>query len=374
MNYRNEIGKVLLILSITLASISCGSPDKKEIKNASENKPLQTTHVQQKPSVLEVAGTVRAADVAEIASRYGGFVTRIPAKTGMKIQQGELLILMDDRTLSAQKEKLGSTREEMNQAIQEAKHHLEAAESQMELASSTYERFRKLYEKKAASPQEYQEALSRKTSAEAAKEAAAEKVAQAEERLNQIASDEKELAANQSYVRIESPFAGVVTAVNVDPGTFVNPGQSLVTVEKPGPYQIAFYIEQELLELVKEGKTLQVRIPSAGKEPLKAVVAEVSPSQDPATRTFLVKADLQKTSAVRSGLSAYVIMDSPARSSLWIPQNYLMKNADLEMVYVKQGKDWKKVLVKTGVRSDDAVEILSGLNQGEEIGLMEDES
>jgi RND family efflux transporter MFP subunit len=372
MNYKSNVVKVVLILSITLGSFSCGSSDKKQIKQTSENKPLQTTRVQQKASVLEIAGTVRAADVAEIASRYGGFVTRIPAKTGMKIRQGELLVLMDDRTLSAQKEKLGSTREEMNQAIQEAKHHLEAAESQMELASTTYERFRKLYEKKAASPQEYQEALSRKNSAEAAREAAAEKVAQAEERLNQIGSDEKELAANQSYIRIESPFAGVVTAVNVDQGTFVNPGQSLVTVEKPGSYQIMFYAEQDLLQLLNEGKTLQVRIPVAGKESLKAVVAEVSPSQDPATRTFLVKADLQKASGVRSGLTAYAIMESPHRSSLWIPQNYLIKNADLEMVYVKQGEGWKKVLVKTGVRTDETVEILSGLNEGEEIGLVED--
>lgn len=371
MKYKNKVNTVVVILSIMLASISCRSSDKKEIKNTSENKPLQTAHVQQRASVLEVAGTVRAADVAEISSRYGGFVTRIPAKTGMKVRQGELLVLMDDRTLSAQKEKLGSSREEMNQAIQEAKHHLEAAESQSELASSTYERFRKLYEKKAASPQEYQEALSRKNSAEAAKEAAEEKVAQAEARLNQIGSDEKELAANQSYVRIESPFAGVITAVNADPGAFINPGQSLVIVEKPGSYQVAFYVEQDLLQLMNEGKTLQVRIPSAGKEPMKAIVAEVSPSQDPATRTFLVKADLQKTSGVRSGLSAFVIMDSPGRSSLWIPQNYLIKNADLEMVYAKQGEDWKKILVKTGVRSDDTVEILSGLNQGEEIGLME---
>jgi membrane fusion protein, multidrug efflux system len=370
MNYK--INKVLLILSIALMIISCRSSEKQEIKNHSENKPLQTTRVQQKPSVLEVAGTVRAADVAEIASRYGGFVTRIPAKTGRKIQKGELLILMDDRTLSAQKEKLGSTREEMNQAIQEARHHLEAAESQSELASTTYERFRKLYEKKAASPQEYQEALSRKNSAEAAKQAAAEKVAQAEARLNQISSDEKELAANQSYVRIESPFAGVVTAVSVDPGTFVSPGQSLVTVEKPGSYQIAFYVEQDLLQLVNEGKTLQVRIPAAGKELLKAVVSEVSPSQDHATRTFLVKADLAKASGVRSGFSAYVMMESRDRSSLWIPRSYLTKNADLEMVYVKQGEDWKKVLVKTGVRNDQTVEILSGLNEGEEIGLMED--
>lgn len=374
MNIKNEIQNIVLILSIAIASISCGPSDKPEAAGISDTEPMQTTRVAHEAALLEVAATVRAADVAEVASRYGGFVTKIPVKGGKRVQKGELLVLMDDRTLIAQAEKLEFTRAEVRQSILEAKHHLAAAESQRELASSTYERIRQLSERKAASPQEYQEALSRKNSAEAAKEAAAERVAQTEAKLGQIASEEKELAANRSYVRIESPFTGVIAAVNVDPGTFVNPGQGLLTVENPGSYQISFYIEQELLSFVTEGKKLHVRIPAAAKEPLNAVVAEVSPSQDPATRTFLVKADLQNASNMRSGLSAYVMLNSLRGPSLWIPEEYLIRKADLEMVYVRQDGSWKKVLVKSGDRKNGKVEILSGLNKDEEIGLMRNRS
>ncbi|MCI0445084.1 efflux RND transporter periplasmic adaptor subunit, partial [bacterium] len=202
----------------------------------------------------------------------------------------------------------------------------------------------------------------------------AQRVAQAEARLNQISSDEKELAANRSYVRIESPFTGIVSGVYVDPGTFVNPGQNLLTVEKPGAYQISFYVEQELLSMVTEGKKIQVRIPTASNELFDGVVSEVSPSQDPSTRTFLVKADLQNAPKLQSGLSAYVLLESHRASSLWIPEEYLMSKADLETVYVHQDDQWKRVLVKSGNRKSGKVEILSGLSKGEEIGLMENQS
>ncbi len=374
MKNKNVIEKAILIFVIAIGTISCGSSDKHEVKNISENKPLKTAHVEQEAAVLEIAATVRAADIAEVASRYGGFVTKLPVKTGSKVQKGELLVLMDERTLNAQAEKLVSSREEIRQSILEAKHQYAAFESQKELAVSTYERFRQLYEKKSASPQEYQEALSRKNSAEASSEAAAQRIAQAEARLNQIASDEKELAANRSYVRIESPFPGVVSGVYVDPGTFVNAGQSLITVEKPGSYQVSFYVEQELLSFVKESQKVQVRIPAASNQILTAVVSEASPSQDPSTRTFLVKADLEDVPTMQSGLSAYVMLESHRASSLWVPEEYLIKKADLEMVYVHQDDQWKRVLVKSGNRKSGKVEILSGLSKGEEIGLMENRS
>lgn len=374
MNSKTVIQKVIFIFAITIGLISCNSADKHGMKSSSEKEPSKTARVEQEASVLEIAATVRAADIAEIASRYGGFVTRIPVKAGVKVHKGELLVLMDERTLDAQSEKLGSTRQETKDAIDEAKHLYASSESQKQLAVSTYERVSRLYEKKAASPQEYQEALSRKDSAEAASEAAAQRVAQAESRLNQLASDEKELAANRSYIRIESPFTGVVSGVYVDPGTFVNPGQSVMTVEKPGSYEISFYVEQELLPFVKEGKKIQVRIPAASSELIGGIVSEVSPSQDPSTRTFLVKANLQNASSIQSGLSAYVILESRRSSSLWIPEEYLIKKMDLEMVYVRQDDAWKRVLVKSGSRKNGKVEIISGLNKGEEIGLMGNQS
>lgn len=371
MNSKNVILKAILIFAIAIGSISCGSAHKEETKNISEMKVLKTIRVEQEPAILEIAATVRAADIAEVASRFGGFVTRIPVKVGMKIQKGALLVVMDERTLNAQSEKLGSARQEIQNAILEAKHLYDSSESQKQLAVTTYERIRQLYEKKSASPQEYQEALTRKNSAEAASEAAAQRVAQTEARLNQLGSDQKELAANRSYVRIESPFTGVVSAVYVDPGTFVNPGQNLITVEKPGSYQISFFVEQELLLYIKEGKKIQVRIPVASSELFDGLVSEVSPSQDPSTRTFLVKADLQNTPSIQSGLSAYVILESQRSSSLWIPEEYLIRKMELEMVCVRQNDTWKRVLVKSGNRKNGKVEILSGLNKGEEIGLTE---
>ncbi len=333
--------------------------------------PTRTVVVEKATLMTEVAGTVRAADVANLASRSPGFVRRVQAAAGQKVQKGDLLVLMDDRSLDAQTSKLEAAKAEADQAVREARHQLESAEAQKELASNTFERIRSLYEKKSASLQEFEEAQSKTKAAEAGWQAAEERLSQIESRSRQVDAERADLSAASEYIRVVAPFSGIVTSVPAQQGAFVGSGQTLVSLENPSRYQFFFSVEGALLSAVSKTNRLKVRISTIGEQPVAATIAEVSPSLDANTRTFQIKADLESHPQLRSGLAGTISLEQPGLSTLWIPAEFLSSKNDVETVVVQQGSDWRRILVKSGRKDDGKVEILSGLNGGETIGLLE---
>lgn len=333
--------------------------------------PARTAVVEKAPLMTEVAGTVRATDVANLASRSPGFVRRVQAAAGQKVLKGDLLVVMDDRSLDAQTTKLVAAKAEADQAVREARHQLESAEAQKELASNTFERIRSLYEKKSASLQEFEEAQSKMKAAEAGRQAAEERLAQIESRSRQVDADRTDLSAASEYIRVVAPFSGIVTSVPAQQGAFVGSGQTLVSLENPSRYQFFFSVEEALLPAVSQANRLKVRISAIGEQQVEATIAEVSPSLDVNTRTFQIKANLESHPRLRSGLAGTVSLEQSGRSTFWILAEFLSSKNDVETVVVQQGNEWRRILVKSGRKDNGKVEILSGLNEGETIGLPE---
>jgi RND family efflux transporter MFP subunit len=365
--------KPFIIILVLLTLFSCGKQDQTTAPQSSQKIPVRIARVSEEPDVIRIPGTIQTEDTAIIASKFAGFVQRVPAKNGMRVKQGELLVVMDDRNLSAQSDRVSAMRTEAFQASDEAKNHVLAARAQKELAASTFARIEKLFEKKSASLQEFEEAKARKDAADAELNAAERRVAQTAAKMEQLQSDEKDVMANLSYVRIAAPFDGIITSVDVDPGEFVNPGQSLVRVESPGTYQLIFMVEEELLPMFNEEAVVDIEIEGQKDRHIKGKVVEIGPSMNHATRTFPIKANLLTQAQLRSGTSASIVLPLKAQKSLWIPETFLNRQAGVETVFVQRGKEWERTLVRSGKTKKDQIEILSGLNAGDEIALFEEQ-
>jgi|GEM_PF-2628368 len=357
---------ILLFVAVSVLLFACetGSSTKKEDETII---PKETTRVQSEPAFIEVSGTIRALDQAQLAPRVPSTVRSVLVVAGQKVKKGELLILMDDRNLIAQEDKLKAGHEELDHALEEAQQAMDAAEAQKQLASNTFERIRSLYQKEASSKQEFEEAESRWKAAEASFRAAQARVGEVQAKQAQLKSDQSDLLASSGYVRIVAPFDGVVTEVPAKAGTFFNPGQSVVSVENPDRFQLVFAVGENLLSSLRKDQVITVRVSSLSSGVLNASVAEISPSMDAYTATFQVKVNLAPGVPVRGGLSGTALIPSAAKT-LWIPEQYVTSNQDVETVLVRAGEIWRRVLVKTGTRKDGKVEILSGLNPNDEIG------
>ncbi len=84
-----------LTLSCLLFLVSCGGKEKAAVPESTKKEPARMATVIAEPALVEVAGTVRASDVAELAGRFGGSVSRVLVRPGNQVRKGDLLIVID---------------------------------------------------------------------------------------------------------------------------------------------------------------------------------------------------------------------------------------------------------------------------------------
>jgi RND family efflux transporter MFP subunit len=331
--------------------------------------PLRTAEAQQKSSTIPIAASVIAADVATLSSRYSTTVFEIAFKAGDKVRKGQLLMRLDDRAMLAQNSRALAARDELEITIDVARDRQLAAQNEAQLANSTFEKMEMLFQKNAVSKLQYEEAETRKNVADTNLSAAKKYISQLEQKRIEVKSTMVEVASNLDYLQITAPFDGTVSTVLVDPGTVVNPGQPLISIERTDEYKVVFHAEESMLEFLKTGNTITVLIPALQQSSFSAVIDEISPSIEAGTRTLKIKALLPAIERLKTGLSARVLIPDRTVQSVWIPREFLSKRDDLQTVMLSIENDWQRVLVKIGKEEGNEVEILAGLNAGETIGL-----
>lgn len=172
------------------------------------------------------------------------------------------------------------------------------------------------------------------------------------------------------YTRIRAPFAGLVTARQVDPGTLARPGTPLLELEKAGALQLYTSVDESLLAFLQKGMVVAVEISALSSRLLHGRVAEIVPTADPASRRFPVKIDLPATAGLRSGMFGKARIGSGRHPALVIPQTALVTHGSLNGVWVLDEYHTASLrYVKLGVKNDAEVEVLWGLSNGEMVVL-----
>jgi RND family efflux transporter MFP subunit len=115
------------------------------------------------------------------------------------------------------------------------------------------------------------------------------------------------------YAVLRADAAGVITAVEAEPGQVVAAGAAVLRLAQDGPRDAVFSIPEDKLALVRalEGKPGAVKVqPWGSSELLPATVREIAAATDAVTRTFLVKADVGRAE-VKLGQTAAVMVETP---------------------------------------------------------------
>ncbi|RZL29942.1 MAG: efflux RND transporter periplasmic adaptor subunit, partial [Rubrivivax sp.] len=149
-------------------------------------------------------------------------------------------------------------------------------------------------------------------------------------------------------------------------------GTPVVTVALDGPRDIVFSVPEDQLARVKAAASrpgaLKVRVWGSDKtSPL--VLREVSAAADPATRTFLIKADAGKLD-VRLGQSATVVLDLPEVAGIVkLPLAAVLQQSGKSSVWLLDTASMtvKPVPVQVGGADGNEVVIVGGLTVGQEV-------
>lgn len=327
--------------SLLLAS---GCKDKVKPGAADVKRPAVTgvATVEIRPSQVdeyyETSGTIKAKTISAVASRMLGAVTAVKVKEGERVRAGQVLMTVDDRDVA--------------QRVKAAEQALEAAKQSRSLTDITYQRYKRLYDEKAVSQQEIDQIETQK------------KVADFEyERAKALLAETR---VNHGFTRITAPTSGVVTAKKIDPGSMAVPGTPVLVIEDTSSFILEANLDENLSGKVRAGTSVEVAIDSAG---LRAGgrIAEIIPSIDPMSRTFVAKIDV-KGPMLRTGQYAKVRIPMGRKETLVVPEKAIVEKGQLTGVYTVDNKGIITYrLIRAGKHYDATVEVLSGLNPNDRI-------
>jgi RND family efflux transporter MFP subunit len=361
------------ILSVAMSLSACGE---KEKQGAEVSRPVvqevEVVVVRPVPreTTAETLGTVRARTTAAVAPQVMGRLTGVAVSEGSVVAAGALLATIDDTTVRAQLSSAEGAVAEAEAAGEDVDRAISQAEAGKALAEKTYERFRKLLDGKVVTQQEFDEVELRRTVAVKDLERAQQKRAQMIAKIAQARGQSDAAKAMLAWTRVIAPFAGIIVEKRADPGSMAVPGVPLFVLEDLRRHRIETFVSETYLPLLRKGTPVQVVLDADPGNPFSAVVTEIVPAIDPASRTFTVKADLPAGRA-RSGQSGKVRFAAGKGTVLAVPKRAITRAGGSDGVFTVGARDnvARLSMITLGAEFDDRVEVLSGIEDGARVAL-----
>jgi multidrug efflux pump subunit AcrA (membrane-fusion protein) len=327
--------------------------------------PTETVQSGQVDTLHEASGTVRGRNTAILAPKVPGTLRVLRVRAGDHVSAGQILAVLESADLQAGLRRARAGLDEAEAARTGAESAARAAESAERIATSTYERLRKLAAERAVTAQQLDEAEARYRGAQAGKAMADSAVRGAQTRIEQARAEIGGAEAQLAFARIAAPFAGRVIERRAELGSFLPPGAPIYVIEQDGALRVEAAIDESLSGRVRVGDTASITL---GDRPVvEGRISEVVPAIEVGSRAFLVKIDLPALADLRPGMFARVALRAGKSGRLEVPAAAVSRHGQLDRVYVVEGGRARLRLVTLGEPRGDRIEVLSGVDPGEQV-------
>jgi membrane fusion protein, multidrug efflux system len=298
---------------------------------------------------VEYAGEVRARTESRLGFRVAGKMTSRSAELGQRVKAGQLLASMDPQDLRlAQESALAAVR---------------SAQVNADLAQADFQRYKDLREQGFIGAAELDR---RETTLRAARA-----------QLDQAKAGAAVQSNQAGYSQLLAPAAGVVTAIEAEPGAVLAAGTPVLRIAHDGPRDVVFAVPEDGVAAIRslQGRAgvLAVRtwgsVTTTGAATLPATVREVAAAADPSTRTFLVKADVGGA-AVQLGQTTTVLLPHGARgNAIRLPLAAVMQQQGRTSVWLldRGTMTVKAQPIEVGGADGNSVLVAGGLSPGQTV-------
>ncbi|MFO7578548.1 MAG: efflux RND transporter periplasmic adaptor subunit [Pelovirga sp.] len=318
------------------------------------------------PQYYEAVGTLQTRITGRIESQLTGRVEQVAVRSGDFVDKGALLVKIDDRTLQSRYQQ---ARQDLNAEVQQkiqAERAIEAARATETRVLAEYERIRNFLEAQAATQQEMEAIEAERGQIQAALAQAAAALVAAEAGIEGARQRVEAAAVALGYALILAPMRAQVVERHVDPGDLAMPGKVLLTLQGEDALLLEALVPELLIERLTLGQDVEVLVADRS---VMGLVEEIVPGADPRTRSFVVKVALSDRQGLYTGMFGRLRVPLDTRPAVMVPTAAVLRVGQLDMVQVVEKERIKSLLVTTGVRLEDKVEILSGLEGDEQLVL-----
>lgn len=296
------------------------------------------------PVVLQASGTVTPISSVELHPQTTSTLRKVHIREGQFVKAGELMFSLDDRSENANVGKA---------AAQMARERAALADLERQ-----YQRSVELFEQKFIAKSALDTLRSQVESARAGLKAGA------------AALQAEQVAA--SYSTIRAPMAGRVGAINVFPGSLVQPATLLTSVTQLDPVNVSFTVPEaalgELLAAQRQG-AVAVEASAGGAEPVRGKLSFIDNTVDPQAGAIRVKAqfDNRDTRLWPGQFATARITLQTLKDAVVIPQSAIITTTRGTSVYVVGADQAAQSVPVTRLHSFGLNAAVSGLAGNEQV-------
>src|SRR3989454_714270 len=210
--------------------------------------------------------------------------------------------------------------------------------------------------------------------AEARQDAAA-LVASARERLRLWNLNDEQIAAVEQRGKAErvltvyAPSSGIVLKRQALPGNYVEPGTTLYELADLSTVWIHGDIYGSEITAVRLNQSAEVTFEAYPGETFRGKVAYIYPYLNEATRTIRVRMEFANPHLkLKPGMYGNVMLHVDAGRRLVVPKEAVLDSGLRQLVFLDLGQGvYQPYPVKLGRRSQDYVEVLEGIKEGDRV-------
>lgn len=306
------------------------------------------------PVDKETVGSISFADdlSVQVFPSYQGKIIQSLAELGDQVHKGQPLYTIESPDLI------------------QAESNLIGAAATLDLTSKELSRAKELDGTSGVSQRELEQAISDQQTAEGALKAARDAVrvfGKTDAEIDQMVASRK---IDPALV-VRSPIAGEVTAFSAPQGFLVQPGSPpapFTVSDVAVKWMLADVIESDI-PLLRLGQPVEVNVMAFPNRIFHGKVSKIYASVDPDTHRATVRSEIaDPKNELRPGMLAnFLIRVQKPVEAIAIPANGVVREPDGTMTaWVTTDRvHFSQRILKTGLRSDDQVEILEGLQRGE---------
>ncbi|MFM7363594.1 MAG: efflux RND transporter periplasmic adaptor subunit [Cuspidothrix sp.] len=385
----------------------------------STNKKVPTVNVikpklAEKFTELVLPSTIQAAQETTIYARTSGYLQKRTVDIGDRVTANQLLAVIDapetDQDVQQANAEIAKSQANLAQVqadlvqkqsnlsqvkanLQARKAELVQARTNLELARQTWQRWQSLQQQGAVSKQAADEKQSAFNVAKANVDAIISRVKADKDNVNTALAAINSQKANinavtatgnvsqsnlrrvnvlQSFKRVVAPFAGVITARNIDTGALISAGSNnnsgnswLFKIAQTDNLRIRINVPQAFVQSIHTAETALVSVRELPKKSFSGKVIRTADVLDATSNTLLTEIEVQNADNIlRPGMYAEVKFKTErANPPLLIPSNTLVINADgVQVATVTKENKVKYKKVELGRDYGTQVEVVSGLN------------
>jgi RND family efflux transporter MFP subunit len=295
---------------------------------------------------LVVRGAIAAVPNADvrISALVPGRVMMLRVAEGDAVAAGQVVAEIDPRPLEDQKRQANAAVSQARAALENAKLNLDRTD--------------RLFKRGIAAGKEVEDARAQQATAEAGVETTLAALDTA--------------TRNLARAKVTTPIAGHVVKRLVNVGEQVDgtAAQPLVEVANLDVVELAAAVPSEQLAAVRVGQKADVATDAYGDRAFAGEVVAIAPAVDPATNAALVRIRVRNPgAALKVGMFAQARLTVGEHTGvLTVPPSAVERNESGEAsVYVVTGSVAQRTVVKIGLETSDAVELVSGVSEGQSV-------